>query len=93
MTRIEYTDDSLLEHGDSLVHRLVIPRPIAWVSTRSRAGVDNVAPHSFFKVEGSDLRIDLPVTLYEAVLGGKVRVPTLGNAVELVPTVSTPPCR
>ncbi|MBR0952180.1 DnaJ C-terminal domain-containing protein [Bradyrhizobium canariense] len=42
-----------------------------------------VAPHSFFKIEGADLRIDLPVTLYEAVLGGKVRVPTLGNAVEL----------
>ena len=43
----------------------------------------NIAPHPFFKVEGADLRIDLPVTLYEAVLGGKVRVPTLGNAVEL----------
>ncbi|BAL78531.1 DnaJ C-terminal domain-containing protein [Bradyrhizobium cosmicum] len=43
----------------------------------------NVAPHAFFKIEGADLRIDLPVTLYEAVLGGKVRVPTLGNAVEL----------
>lgn len=42
-----------------------------------------VAPHSLFKIEGADLRIDLPVTLYEAVLGGKVRVPTLGNAVEL----------
>ncbi|MBK3664827.1 J domain-containing protein [Bradyrhizobium diazoefficiens] len=42
-----------------------------------------IAPHPFFKVEGADLRIDLPVTLYEAVLGGKVRVPTLGNAVEL----------
>ncbi|MDH2343635.1 J domain-containing protein [Bradyrhizobium sp. SSUT77] len=42
-----------------------------------------VAPHAFFKIEGADLRIDLPVTLYEAVLGGKVRVPTLGNAVEL----------
>src|SRR5580704_14630834 len=26
---------------------------------------------------------DLPITLYEAVLGGKVRVPTLGGAVEL----------
>jgi DnaJ-class molecular chaperone len=42
-----------------------------------------VAPHPFFKVEGTDLKVDLPVTLYEAVLGGKVRVPTLGNAVEL----------
>ena len=42
-----------------------------------------IAPHPFFKIEGADLRIDLPVTLYEAVLGGKVRVPTLGNAVEL----------
>lgn len=43
----------------------------------------NIAPHPLFKIEGADLRIDLPVTLYEAVLGGKVRVPTLGNAVEL----------
>jgi DnaJ-class molecular chaperone len=42
-----------------------------------------IAQHPFFKVDGADLRIDLPVTLYEAVLGGKVRVPTLGNAVEL----------
>jgi DnaJ-class molecular chaperone len=43
----------------------------------------NIAPHPFFKVEGSDLRVELPITLYEAVLGGKVRVPTLGSAVEL----------
>jgi DnaJ-class molecular chaperone len=43
----------------------------------------NIAPHAFFKVDGSDLRLDLPITLYEAVLGGKVRVPTLGGAVEL----------
>ena len=43
----------------------------------------SIAPHPFFKVDGSDLRVDLPITLYEAVLGGKVRVPTLGNAVEL----------
>jgi DnaJ-class molecular chaperone len=43
----------------------------------------NIAPHPFFKVDGSDIRVDLPITLYEAVLGGKVRVPTLGGAVEL----------
>jgi DnaJ-class molecular chaperone len=43
----------------------------------------SIAPHAIFKVDGSDLRVDLPITLYEAVLGGKVRVPTLGSAVEL----------
>src|SRR4051812_48101999 len=43
----------------------------------------SIATHPQFKVEGADLRIDLPITLYEAVLGAKVRVPTLGNAVEL----------
>jgi DnaJ-class molecular chaperone len=43
----------------------------------------SIAPHAFFKLDGSDLRVELPITLYEAVLGGKIRVPTLGNAVEL----------
>src|SRR5436190_11968383 len=43
----------------------------------------NISPHAYFKVEGSDLRLDLPITLYEAVLGGKVRVPTIGSPVEL----------
>ena len=41
------------------------------------------APHPTFRVEGRDLRVDLPVTLYDAVLGGKVRVPTLTGEVEL----------
>jgi DnaJ-class molecular chaperone len=43
----------------------------------------NVAPHPLFKPDGADLRLDLPITLYEAALGGKVRVPTLDGAVEL----------
>ncbi len=42
-----------------------------------------IAPHHQFERAGNDLRIELPVTLYEAVLGAKVRVPTLGGAVEL----------
>ncbi len=29
---------------------LVIPRPIAWVSSRSPQGIDNLAPHSFFQI-------------------------------------------
>jgi len=43
----------------------------------------SIAPHPFFKVDGSDIRLELPITLYEAVLGARVRVPTLGSAVEL----------
>lgn len=43
----------------------------------------SIAPHPFFKIDGNDLRVELAITLYEAVLGAKVRVPTLGKAVEL----------
>ena len=43
----------------------------------------SVAPHPVFAREGADLRLELPITLYEAVLGAKVRVPTLDGAVEL----------
>ena len=35
-----------------------------------------VAPHAFFTREGTNIRLNLPVTLKEAVLGGKVKVPT-----------------
>jgi DnaJ-class molecular chaperone len=58
-----------------------------WPSASGRAGdaliTVNVAPHPLFKPDGNDLRLELPVTLYEATLGGKVRVPTLDGAVEL----------
>jgi DnaJ-class molecular chaperone len=43
----------------------------------------HIARHKLFHVEGRDLRLDLPVTLYEAVLGAKVEVPTLDGAIEL----------
>lgn len=33
-----------------LLNSIVVPRPIAWVSSRSADGVDNLAPHSFFTV-------------------------------------------
>jgi flavin reductase (DIM6/NTAB) family NADH-FMN oxidoreductase RutF len=33
-----------------LLTSVVVPRPIAWVSSRSAEGVDNLAPHSFFTV-------------------------------------------
>lgn len=35
-----------------------------------------VAPHKLFTREGDDIRIELPISLREAVLGGQIRVPT-----------------
>ena len=35
-----------------------------------------IQPHPFYRREGNDIRMDLPVTLKEAVLGAKVKVPT-----------------
>lgn len=43
----------------------------------------SVAPHGFFRREGDDILAELPITLDEAVLGGKVEVPTLGGRVAL----------
>jgi DnaJ-class molecular chaperone len=42
-----------------------------------------IAPHPLFTLEGNDVRLELPVTLYEATLGAKVRVPTLDKPVEV----------
>ena len=42
-----------------------------------------VAPHRFFTREGNNIRLNLPVTLKEAVLGAKVKVPTPEGAVML----------
>ena len=42
-----------------------------------------VQPHPFFEPRDNDIHLELPVTLTEAVLGGKVKVPTVGGSVML----------
>lgn len=50
----------------------------------------NIKPHRWFSREGDTVRLDLPVSIQEAVLGAKVRVPTLHGDVDLkVPPNST----
>ncbi len=46
-----------------LLTAVVVPRPIAWVSTTSADGVDNLAPHSFFTVAC----VDPPVVQFTSV--------------------------
>lgn len=42
-----------------------------------------VQPHPLFRRDGDDIHIELPITIDEAVLGGKVAVPTISGAVNL----------
>ncbi|MEA2841255.1 MAG: hypothetical protein QOF41_2585 [Methylobacteriaceae bacterium] len=43
----------------------------------------HVGKHPQLRVDGRDLRLDLPITLDEAVLGAKIEAPTLDGHVEL----------
>jgi DnaJ-class molecular chaperone len=42
-----------------------------------------VRPHPLFSRQGDDIVIELPITLDEAVLGGKIEVPTVSGRVAL----------
>lgn len=43
----------------------------------------HVTPHRFFKREGDDLYVDVPINASEAIRGAKVKVPTLDGSVAL----------
>ena len=43
----------------------------------------HVAPHPFFRREGDDIHVELPVSLAEAVLGARVPVPTVTGPVTM----------
>jgi flavin reductase (DIM6/NTAB) family NADH-FMN oxidoreductase RutF len=55
MIRTTAFDFETLPHLDAykLMTSLIVPRPIAWVTTRGKSGVVNAAPFSFFNAMGS----------------------------------------
>ena len=54
MSRTEFRIGDEGVNGYRLLNSLVVPRPIAWVSTLDAGGRANLAPHSFFSVASSD---------------------------------------
>jgi DnaJ-class molecular chaperone len=72
-----------IEDGQAIrLKRQGQPSPLGGESGDAMINV-RISKHPFFRVEGRDVRLDLPITLYEAVLGAKVNVPTLESKVEL----------
>lgn len=49
-----------------------------------------IGKHPFYERDGDHIRLDLPVSLKEAITGGKVKVPTLDGAVMLTVPASAP---
>ena len=40
-------------------------------------------PHSIYKVNGADVSLELPITPWEAALGGKIKIPTPSGMIDL----------
>ncbi len=45
--------------------------------------VVEVTPHRHFRAEGDDVHLEVPISLEEAVLGARIRVPTVAGSVEV----------
>jgi flavin reductase (DIM6/NTAB) family NADH-FMN oxidoreductase RutF len=69
-----------------LLNAIVVPRPIAWVATRSAAGVDNLAPHSYFTVSS----VIPPVVQFTSV-GAKDSLRNAQETGQFVVSVCTEP--
>ncbi len=84
MPRIDYDPRALGGEVYALLNSIVVPRPIAWVSTRSSSGVDNLAPHSYFTVSS----VDPPVVQFTSV-GVKDSLRNVRETGEFVVNVSS----
>ena len=86
MLRVDYDPRALGPDVYSLLNSVVVPRPIAWVSTRSSAGVDNLAPHSYFTVASVQ-----PAVVQFTSVGEKDSLRNVRETGEFVVNVSTRP--
>jgi flavin reductase (DIM6/NTAB) family NADH-FMN oxidoreductase RutF len=86
MPRRDYDPAALGAAVYPLLNSVVLPRPIAWVCSRSTGGVDNLAPHSFFTIAG----IEPPVVSFTSV-GAKDSLRNVLDTGEFVVCLSPEP--
>lgn len=63
MSRVDFDPGRDPGGPSRLLNSVVVPRPIAWVSSTSVDGVDNLAPHSYFTVSC----VDPPVVQFTSI--------------------------
>ncbi len=49
----------------------------------------NIKPHPLFQLDGKDIRVEVPITLSQAVAGGDIRVPTTSGFISLAVPAGT----
>ena len=86
MARTEFRIGDEGVNGYRLLNSLVVPRPIAWVSTLDARGRANLAPHSFFSVASSD-----PPTVMFTSVGDKDTLRNVRETGEFVVSVASAP--
>jgi flavin reductase (DIM6/NTAB) family NADH-FMN oxidoreductase RutF len=86
MARTEFRVSDPDVNGYALLTSLVVPRPIAWVSTLDAEGKGNLAPHSFFSVASAD-----PPTVMFTSVGRKDTVRNVEATGEFVVNFASAP--
>jgi flavin reductase (DIM6/NTAB) family NADH-FMN oxidoreductase RutF len=86
MDRTEFRIGDEGVNGYALLNSLVVPRPIAWVSTLDKDGRANLAPHSFFSVASAD-----PPTVLFTSVGDKDTLRNVRETGEFVVSVASAP--
>lgn len=85
MDRLEFVPSEMGRASSyAMLNACVVPRPIAWVSTLSAAGVPNLAPHSFFTISS----VEPPVVQFTSV-GTKDSLRNVRETGEFVVCVAT----
>lgn len=90
MPQIDDTGQVVMQtrHVDLRIPKGILPGQQLRLQGQATGGGDlfiEVAfkPHAVYRVEGRDLFVELPITPWEAALGGKVKMPTPTGAVDL----------
>ena len=86
MSRTEFRMGDPGVNGYALLNSIVVPRPIAWVSSLDAEGRGNLAPHSFFSVASAD-----PPTVMFTSVGRKDTVRNVEATGEFVVCVASAP--